>query len=75
MKKSKSNEKFANLPIKTIFAETNTTPQPEEYFKIKTYSSRLNEHVNIVGFLRSNFLNNLGTFRTSAEAFIRDLHP
>ena len=30
LKKDKSNKKFANLPIRTIFAETNTNPQTEE---------------------------------------------
>ena len=55
VKKNKSNEKFANLPIRTIFAETNTNAQAEECFKIKKYSSRLNENMNIVEFLRLNF--------------------
>ena len=73
LKKNKSNEKFANLPIRTIFAETNTNAQAEECFKIKKYSSRLNENMNIVEFLKLNFLDNLGIFRTSAEAFIREL--
>ena len=51
-KKKKSNEKFANLPIRTIFAETNTNAQAEECFKKKKYSSRLNENMNIVEFLK-----------------------
>ena len=29
--------------------------------------------MNIVEFLRLNFLDNLGTFRTSAETFIKEL--
>ena len=41
--------------------------------KIKKYSSRLNENMNILEFLRLNFLDNSGTFRTSAEALIRKL--
>ena len=73
VKKNKSNEKFANLPIRTIFAETNTNTQAEECFEIKKYSSRLNENMNIVEFVKLNFLDNLGIFRTSAEAFIREL--
>ena len=31
--------------------------------------------MNIVEFLRLNFLENLGVFRTSTEAFIRELAP
>ena len=73
MKKNKSNEKFANLPIRTIFAETNTNAQVEECFKIKKHSSRLNENMTLFEFLRLNFLDNLGIFRTSAEALIREL--
>ena len=72
-KKNKSIEKFANLPIRAIFAETNTNAQAEEYLTIKKYSSRLKENMNIVEFLRLNFLDNLGTFRTSAETFIKEL--
>ena len=41
--------------------------------KIKKYSSRLNENMNIIEFLRLNFLDNSGTFRTFAEALIRKL--
>ena len=41
---------FANLPIRTIFAETNTNVEPEECFKIKKYSSRLDENIDIVEF-------------------------
>ena len=41
---------FANLPIRTIFAETNTNVEPEECLKIKKYSSRLDENIDIVGF-------------------------
>ena len=73
VKKNKSNEKFANLPTKTIFAKTNINAQSEECFKINKYSSSLNENMNIIEFLRLNFLDNLEIFRTSAEAFIREL--
>ena len=38
--------------------------------KINKYSSRLNENMNVVEFLRLNLFDNLGIFRTSAEAFI-----
>ena len=67
VKKNKSNEKFANLPIRAILAETNTNAQAEGCFKIKKYSSSLNENMNIVEFLRLNFLDNLGIFRTSVR--------
>ena len=73
VKNNKSNEKFANLPIRTIFAETNTNVQAEGFFKIKKYSSRLNENMNVVDFLRLNFLDNLRIFLSFAEAFIREL--
>ena len=71
--KEQINWKVANLPIRAIFAETNTNAQAEEYLTIKKYSSRLKENMNIVEFLRLNFLDNLGTFRTSAETFIKEL--
>ena len=73
VKKSKSNEKFANLLIRTTVEETNNNAQADECFKIKKYSSRLNENMNIAEFLRLNFLDNLRTFRASAEAFMRKL--
>ena len=73
VKKSKSNEKFANLLIRTTVEETNNNAQADECFKIKKCSSRLNENMNIVKFLRLNFLDNLRTFRTSAEAFMGEL--
>ena len=60
VKKNKSNEKFANLPVRTIFAETNTNAQAEECFKIKKYSLRLNENMNIVEFFK---LKLFGQFR------------
>ena len=71
--KNESNEKFENLPIRKIFAGTNINAQAEEHFKMKKYSLRLNENINIVEFLRLNFLDNLGIFRTSVETFLREL--
>ena len=64
---------FANLPIRTIFRETNTNVEPEEYFKIKKYSSRLDENIDIVEFFRLKFLDNLGILRKPDETFNRDL--
>ena len=71
--KNESNEKFENLPIRKIFAGTNINAQAEGHFKMKKYSLRLNENINIVEFLRLNFLDNLGIFRTSVETFLREL--
>ena len=48
--KEQTNEQFANLPIKIIFAETNTNACVEKYFKIHKHSLRLNEIMNIVEF-------------------------
>ena len=73
VKKNKSNEKFVNLPIRIFFAETNTNVQAEKCFKIKKYSSWLNENMNIAEFLRLNVLDNLVNFRISPEAIIREL--
>ena len=64
---------FVNLPIRTIFAETNTNVQPEECFKIKKYSSRLDENIDIVEFFRLKFLDNLGILCKPAETFDRNL--
>ena len=64
---------FVNLPIRTIFAETNTNVQSEECFKIKKYSSRLDENIDIVEFFRLKFLDNLGILRKPVETFDRNL--
>ena len=41
--KEQIKRNVCKLPIRTIFAESNTNAQVEECFKIKEYSSRLNK--------------------------------
>ena len=54
--KEQTNKQFTNLPIRTVFTETNTNARAEKCFKIKKFSSRLNENMNIVEFFKIELL-------------------
>ena len=72
--KSKNEHlKLKDLPIRTIYTETNNNAQVEECFKIKKHSSNIKQNINLTEFLELNYHDNCGLFRASAESFIQQV--
>ena len=46
IKNKNEHLKLKDLPIRTIYTETNTNAQGEECFKIKKHSSNINQNIN-----------------------------
>ena len=65
--------KLKDLPIRTIYTETNTNVQVEKCFRIKKRSSDINQSMNLTEFLELNYQDNCGLFRASAESFIEQI--
>ena len=74
-KKENKNEllKLKDLPIRTIYTETDTNVQVEQCFKIKKHSSNINQNINLTEFLELNYHDNCGLLRASAESFIQQV--
>ena len=53
IKNKNEHLKLKDLPIRTIYTETNTNAQVEECFKIKKHSSNINQNINLTEFLES----------------------
>ena len=47
IKNKNEHLKLTDLPIRTIYTETNTNAQVEECFKIKKHSSNINQNINL----------------------------
>ena len=62
IKNKNEHLKLKDLPIKTIYTETNTNAQVEECFKIKKHSSNINPNINLTEFLELNYHDNCGYF-------------
>ena len=71
IKNKNEHLKLKDLPIRTIYTETNTNAQVEECFKIKKHSSNINKNINLTEFLKLNYHGNCGLFLASAESFIQ----
>ena len=57
------------MPVRTIYTKTYSNALVEECFKIKKHSSNINQNINLTEFLESNYHDNCGLFRASAEPF------
>ena len=55
MEEKKKNEHLKDLPTRTIDTKTNTNAQVDECFKIKNYSSNINQNINLTEFLELNY--------------------
>ena len=73
IKNKNEHLKLKDLPIRTIYTETNTNAQDEECFKIKKHSSNINQNINLTEFLELNYHDNCGLFCASAESFIQQV--
>ena len=66
-------EHLKDLPIRTVYTETNTNAQVEECFKIKKHSSNINQNINLTEFLELNYHDNYGLLLASAKSFIQQV--